>query len=79
MPVYQFFWTDDAIEHCTAHGIDLEEFEEIVQHPQRTDKSKSTGKICAFGETYDGRYTICVYEMLDALTVHPITAYPIED
>jgi len=79
MPIFDFFWTDDALEHCTAHGIDPEDFEHIVQHPARTERSKSTGKMCAFGDSSDGRYTICVYEMFDALTVHPITAYPIED
>ena len=75
MPVFEFFWTEEVADHCSAHGIDLDDFERIVRNPLSTDISRSSGQLCAFGFDSEGNYTICVYEMLDALTVLPITAY----
>jgi len=75
MPVFRFFWTDEIIEHLGEHGISSEDFERIVSKPSKTSTSRSTGRLCAFGNTLDGRYVICIYEMLDALTVYPVTAY----
>ena len=39
--------------------------------------SQSSGRPCAFGYTPDGRYLICFYEMLDELTILPVTAYEV--
>jgi uncharacterized DUF497 family protein len=78
MPFFEFFWTDENIAHIAEHGVSLDEFEAIVQDPSDTDISRSSGDLVAIGPGDDGRVLICVYEMLDALTVHPITAYEIE-
>lgn len=79
MPYFDFFWTDENLDHIADHGVAPEEFEQIVKSPQDVDTSNSCGEPCAFGYTHDGRYLICIYEHLDALTVLPITAYEIDD
>ena len=75
MPYYQFFWTDENLEHITEHGVTAEEFEYVVMHPERIDVSHSSGMPCCWGTTLEGRYLFCVFEKLDELTVYPVTAY----
>ncbi len=86
MPYFSFFWTDDNREHLAEHGVtaeefeEFEEFEEVVQDPAELTRSRSTGNLLAFGYTSGGKFLGCVFEMLDDVTVHPITAYePHED
>ena len=75
MPYFHFFWTDDNAEHVEHHGITLNEFEEVVQAPDRLTQSESSGRPLAFGWTATGKFIGCVYEMLDDITVYPITAF----
>ena len=77
MPYYEFFWTDEMIEHLAGHGVSPEDFETVVSNPESRDRSRATKRPCCFGETADGRYLYCVYEMLDDITVIPVTAYEI--
>jgi uncharacterized DUF497 family protein len=79
MPVYKFFWYDENLEHVDQHGVTPEEFEAIVQKPTGVEESRSSDRLIAFGYGDDGRKLGCVYEMLDDLTVFPITAYEVED
>lgn len=72
---YGFLWTEEIIGHLAEHGIAPEDFEEIVKNPELRGMSRSSGRPCCWGETHDGRRVFCVYEMLDDLTVLPITAY----
>jgi len=37
--------------------------------------SRSSDRLIAFGYSSDGRWTACVYEMVDDDTILPITAY----
>jgi uncharacterized DUF497 family protein len=77
MPYYDFFWTDEIVDHLAEHGVSPEDFETVVSSPEFRDKSRATGRPCCFGETSDGRYLYCVYEMLDEVTVIPVTAYEV--
>ncbi len=78
MPYHEFVWTDEIIEHLAEHDISPEEFEEIVSDPDGIDRSRSTGAMCSFGETVDGRNVICVYDLEpDGITVIPRTAYEV--
>jgi uncharacterized DUF497 family protein len=79
VPVYLFIWNDQIEEHLAEHGVSLDEFEEVVCDPDEVDKSRSSGREIAFGETSSGKYLACVYEFLDETTVLPVTAYEVED
>jgi len=76
MPWYLFFWTPDREEKLRQHGVEIEDFEDIVQNPAAVEKSRSSGRWVAFGYDAVGQWTACVYELdNDLTTVLPITAY----
>jgi hypothetical protein len=77
MPFYLFIWNDLIEEHLAEHGVSPGEFEAIVCDPDSVDRSRSSGREIAFGET-GGRLLACVYELLDASTVLPVTAYEVD-
>ena len=79
MPYYEFFWTDEIIEHLAEHGIGQKDFEEVVSNPTRLGVSRSSGRPCCWGKTPDGRQLFCVYEFLDDITIIPVTAYEVAD
>ncbi|MBI4585081.1 MAG: hypothetical protein HY717_13795 [Planctomycetes bacterium] len=60
------------------HGVTPGEFEEVVCDLIQVEESESSGRPIAFGFTANGRFLACVYELLDEMTVYPITAYPID-
>ena len=61
MPYYFFIWTPEIEQHLGEHGIDVSEFENVVQHPQWIEPSRSSSRTIAFGEI-NGRQIACVYE-----------------
>ena len=65
------------VRHIARHKVSKEEVEEVLQYPMDMDKSRSSGNPVVFGDTGAGRHLIVVYEMLDAVTVRPITAYDV--
>jgi len=77
MPLYEFVWTDEIVDHLAEHGVSPDEFESVVSNPESRDKSRTTKRPCCFGETSDGRFLYCVYEMLDDTTIIPVTAYEV--
>jgi len=77
MAFFHFQWTDEIVAHLSEHDVSRDEFESVVNHPERRGESRSTGRPCCWGETPDGRYLLCVYEYLDQLTIIPITAYEV--
>jgi uncharacterized DUF497 family protein len=79
VPFYSFIWNDEIEEHIAQHGVTLDEFEEVVCDPDEVDRSLSSSRPIAFGETSNGKYLACVYELLDDATVLPVTAYEVED
>jgi len=66
------------VQHIADHGVSREEVEEVVFHPHSLDRSRSTGRHIAIGETSTGRMLIVVFEEVDDSTVYPITAYELE-
>lgn len=77
MPWYFFHWDDENIQHVADHGVTQAEFEEVVMDPDQVKWSRLSGRPIAFGESSTGKYIACVYEMLDGVTVYPVTAYEI--
>lgn len=72
-------WTDEIIEHIAEHNLTTDDFEFVVCNPTEQTTSHSTGRPAAWGYTEDGRFIFAVYELIDAATVLPVTAYEIED
>lgn len=65
------------VQHIARHDLTKEEVEEVLQNPTDTDRSRSSGRPLVFGDTGTGRHILVVYEMIDAATVYPITAYDV--
>jgi len=63
------------VQHIARKGIPKEEVEEVLQNPTDMDTSWSSGRPVVFGDTAAGRHLMVVYEMIDADTFYPITAY----
>lgn len=66
------------VQHIAEHDVTKEEVEEVLDHPEGIDKSRSSGRPIAFGETSTGRIIAVVYDQIDADTVYPVTAYEVE-
>jgi len=79
MPYFFFFWDPERESKFALNGIEMDDFEHIVQYPAKVESSHSSDRQIAFGYTADGQWTACVYEMLDEDTVLPITAYHPEE
>ena len=79
MAYFHFQWTDEVVDHLDQHGISRDDFEGVVCGPVGKVTSDSSGLPAVFGYTADGRYIIAVYEMLDELTVLPVTAYEVDE
>jgi hypothetical protein len=79
MPVFDFVWTDEIVEHLAEHAVSQDDFECVVCNPDSKGWSRSSGLPCAWGYTADGRYLIVVYEELDLMTVLPVTAYEVPE
>ena len=79
MPWFEFLWTPDLVEHIAQHGVTQDDFENAVRHPLLVDPSASSGLPACRGFALDGRLLFCVYELLDDLTILPVTAYEVGD
>ena len=69
---------DGNVRHIAAHGITVEEVEEVLLDRDSEDTtSRSPGRPLTFGETSSGHYLAVVWEHIDddPLTMYPITAY----
>ncbi len=77
MPWYLFLWDPEIVEHLLEHGVSQDEFEEVVCNPDSVGESRSTGRPLAFGPTSTGKYLACVYELVNADTILPVTAYEV--
>ena len=66
-------------EHIAEHGLDVEEVEYVLRHPEQDAVSRSSRRPIVFGHTPSGEYLAVVYEEFDADTVYPITAFPVEE
>ena len=65
------------VRHIARHNLTKPEVENAFQTHAGTDTSRSTGRPVIFGETGTGRYIMVPYDVIDASTVYPITAYDV--
>ena len=66
-------------EHVAEHGLDLEDVEHVLMHPEKHRVSRASGRPMVFGHSPSGEYLAVVYEELDDDTVCPITAFILEE
>jgi len=66
------------VQHIAEHEVCKEEVEEVLDHPEGIEASRSSGRLIAFGETSTGRLIAVVYEEIDDDAVYPVTAYDVE-
>lgn len=79
VPYFDFFWTEEIVDHLSEHDVSTDDFERVVSHPSRLGISRSSGRPCCWGKTADGRTLFCVYEQLDETTIIPVTAYDVAE
>jgi uncharacterized DUF497 family protein len=82
MPWFDIVWDDSVpngnVAHLAEHGISVDEAEEVLMNAIGRDHSRSSRRWIAFGRTSSGRDIAVVYEMLDAITILPVTGFEIE-
>ena len=78
MPWLEVFWTDENEAHVLANDVSREEAEYVIHNPIGYDVSESSERPIVFGYTSAGRKIAVVYELVDKITVYPITAYDVE-
>lgn len=71
------YWDSEIEAYFAQHGVSREDFEQAMQNPIGEDSSERSGRPIRFGFAVDGRKIAVVFEMIDAITVLPITAYEV--
>ena len=79
MAYYEFFWTAAIVAHVAEHGVSQNDFEHVFCQPTSKGYSRSSGLPAVWGYTADGRYIMAVYEVLDDMTILPVTAYEVPE
>jgi uncharacterized DUF497 family protein len=69
--------SEGNVVHCAEHDVSVDEVEEVFQNADDADVSRSSGRPVIFGDTSTGRHLMVVFEIIDADTVYPITAYDV--
>ncbi|NLS94926.1 MAG: DUF4258 domain-containing protein [Planctomycetaceae bacterium] len=77
-------WDDEDdslgnVQHIAEHGLTTDEVEAVLNSPDSTANSTSSGLPCVFGFTPTGEYIIVVFERVDEDSVYPITAYHVSE
>jgi len=78
MPYLDVIWTDDNVAHLGEHDVSPWEAEEVLQDPDFSVTSRESGRPMAVGHTANGRRLAVIYDLIDPITVYPITAYDID-
>ena len=82
MPVSEFVWPQDRIDHIGRHGVQPEEVEEACFGPALVLSAESKGKNPVYhvlGETEAGRYLLCVVIQFPGGRGYPVTARDMTD
>jgi uncharacterized DUF497 family protein len=82
MAWYDFVWNYEPggnVEHIAEHGLSPEDVEVVICNPLEKKISRSSGRPVVAGYTPDGRLIVAVFEMVDDVTVYPVTAYEVDD
>ena len=77
MPISEFLWPEDRIEHIAEHGVTPEEFEEVCFGQSLVLRARATGQNPVYyvlGETESGRHVFCVVIEFPGGRGYPVTA-----
>ena len=77
MPISQFLWPEDRIEHIAQHGVTPEQFEEVCFDTSLVLRAKARGENPVYyvlGETDAGRLLFCVVIEFPGGKGYPVTA-----
>ena len=72
---FDFFWTAEIIAHIEEHGLTVQEVEYIVEHPEERETSRTSDNLVAKGVCFNGKYIVVIYDMIDNVTILPVTAF----
>ena len=81
MPWFEIFWTPDAETRLAAHDVTMPEFQEVLVAARSSllETSHTNDEyLTVEGATSAGRRLRIVFDMLDSVTVFPVTAYEVE-
>lgn len=82
MPWFDIVWDDSQphgnVAHLAEHGVSPGEAEEVLMNAISKQRSRSSDRWIAFGRTREGRELAVVYEMIDAITILPVTAFELD-
>ena len=76
--MWQIIWNGNTA-HVEAHGLTVEDVEQVLANPETETISRTSGLPCCFGHTPEGAYIIVVYEQVDQWTIYPVTAYEVDE
>ena len=82
MPISEFLWPNDRIDHIGRHGIQPEEVEEACFGNALVLAAKSQGPNPVYhvlGETEAGRQLFCVVILFPGDKAYPVTARDMTD
>ena len=72
---YEFRWNGHNLEHIAQHGVEIDEAEYVVEHPDSGfPRAEPDGKYRAWGQTAAGRYLQVVYIFSPANVVYVLHA-----
>lgn len=82
MAWFDLVWDYEAggnVEHVAQHGLTVEDVQNAIFEAIDEAQSRSSDRRVFRGFALDGRPIVVVAEMLDAITIYPVTAYEIEE
>jgi hypothetical protein len=65
------------VMHIAQHGLTKDEVANALATAYHESLSRSTGQSIAFGIAEDGREVAVVFEVVDEVSIYPITAYEV--
>ena len=82
MPWFDIVWDDSRphgnVADLAEHGVSPGEAEEVRMNAISKQRSRSRNRWIALGRTREGRELAVVYEMSDAMTILPVTAFELD-
>ena len=82
MPWFDIVWDESLpdwnVAQMAEHGVSPDEAEEVLMNAIGRERTRASGRWIAFGRTSAGRDIAVVYEMIDPITVLPVTAFDLE-
>ena len=78
MPWLDIYWDIETEQHIAQHGLTLADVRNAIFNPIGEVVSDSSGRPLCFGLAIDGRKIGVVYELIDDITVLPITAFEVK-